>query len=433
MFCNCVLTDSEMSGDENQDLPLLSLKSDFIVEHYIMNLNCQLDNKCFSGQVYAFVKQCGPGSTLILDIKDLVVEKVEELEADSDEILAFLNSFDQRKSHERFQFWTSKKPKHVLNTIIEDWCVKIEGFQRKESIVCYQYHTKPEGSSLSWFNDDDGNPCCLTTGSLVNNRSLLPYQDAPSLMATWQLIIQVPDSYSVVTTGDDTGLETDAGTYFYTSMVLPMSTFALAIGKWRCIQISFPSESVTSDDRVIECRHPYYPCPFAKTDISYPKIPCRVFHSESNDPSLLKNYIPDSIEEMCRILGRHVVPKMDFIIIPQSVACLGFASPGLILISPSILYGRAPMLARLGHEISHSWFGINIGPKNWNEEWISEGFATFMEVFTILRVLHSFKFVYIVFLIIGCHRIENVKIFSSWRTDGTKGIQSLSDSEIRLP
>lgn len=28
---------------------------------------------------------------------------------------------------------------------------------------------------------------------------------------------------------------------------------------------------------------------------------------------------------------------------------------------------------------SHAWFGINIGAQDWTEEWISEGFATYME------------------------------------------------------
>ena len=37
------------------------------------------------------------------------------------------------------------------------------------------------------------------------------------------------------------------------------------------------------------------------------------------------------------------------------------------------------MLVRLAHEFSHSWFGLMIGPKDWHEEWLSEGFASYME------------------------------------------------------
>ena len=37
------------------------------------------------------------------------------------------------------------------------------------------------------------------------------------------------------------------------------------------------------------------------------------------------------------------------------------------------------MAIRMSHEISHYWFGLLLGAKDWTEEWLSEGFATYME------------------------------------------------------
>lgn len=179
-------------------------------------------------------------------------------------------------------------------------------------------------------------------------------------------------------------------------MLLPLSTFAIALGKWRCTEISGSFKHFPQDGHEVECHHQRYPCHFNNSD--YQTLPCRVFTVESFDTSVFSTHLPLIIETLFKTLGRFPIPKLDIIVVPRSVSCLGFASPGLILISPSVLYGSAPMIGRVGHEISHSWFGINIGPKSWNEEWLSEGFATFMEVFNSLSFM-TFKTYY--FVVIG--------------------------------
>jgi len=223
----------------------------------------------------------------------------------------------------------------------------------------------------------------LTPGTLINNRALFPHQDAPALFATWQLILRAPESFSVITTGDQPGhilTDDQHKSYFYTVMLLPMSTFALAVGRWNCHKVTL--HSFIPEERLIECRHLPYPCPFGSNNIQ--TIPCQIFSSPSVDVSSLVEYLPACFQVIHSILGRHLVPKIDLVIGPSSLSCLGFTSPGLILLSPSLLYGRTRMLQRVGHELSHSWFGVNIGPKDWNEEWVSEGFATFLEVLIII-------------------------------------------------
>lgn len=75
------------------------------------------------------------------------------------------------------------------------------------------------------------------------------------------------------------------------------------------------------------------------------------------------------------------------------LACSHPRSPHIIFLSQSVLCGdregdgegvggeRGLSLcgSRLCHELSHSWFGLAIGARDWTEEWISEGFATYLE------------------------------------------------------
>ncbi|TRY86512.1 hypothetical protein DNTS_010135, partial [Danionella cerebrum] len=54
--------------------------------------------------------------------------------------------------------------------------------------------------------------------------------------------------------------------------------------------------------------------------------------------------------------------------------------PHIVFLSQSVLTGEWNLCgARLCHEIAHSWFGLAIGARDWTEEWISEGFATYLE------------------------------------------------------
>ncbi len=50
-----------------------------------------------------------------------------------------------------------------------------------------------------------------------------------------------------------------------------------------------------------------------------------------------------------------------------------------MMLSQSILAGDGSACIRIAHELSHSWFGLLIGAKDWTEEWLSEGFATYLE------------------------------------------------------
>ena len=53
-----------------------------------------------------------------------------------------------------------------------------------------------------------------------------------------------------------------------------------------------------------------------------------------------------------------------------------------------MLPGDGSMCIKLAHELSHFWFGLLIGARDWTEEWLSEGFATFAEDFIHAKAMN---------------------------------------------
>ncbi|XP_034727514.1 aminopeptidase O isoform X1 [Etheostoma cragini] len=153
--------------------------------------------------------------------------------------------------------------------------------------------------------------------------------------------------------------------------------------------------SVTDCSGVVDdgicCSHGDYPCRFTEQSArSQRVIPHRVFGPVSllqKTQGVLK-LLPRCLAAAHTLLGVHPFPRLDVLIVPAGFSSLGMASPHIIFLSQSVLYagsvgsgenGLSLCGSRICHEIAHSWFGLVIGARDWTEEWISEGFATYLE------------------------------------------------------
>ncbi|XP_005722041.1 aminopeptidase O-like [Pundamilia nyererei] len=144
-------------------------------------------------------------------------------------------------------------------------------------------------------------------------------------------------------------------------------------------------------DDGISCSHGDYPCRFTERSAwSQRVIPHRVFSPacllQKAQMGVLK-LLPQCLAAAHAVLGVHPFPRLDVLIVPAGFSSLGMASPHIIFLSQSVLSAGSPGSeeslslcgSRICHEISHSWFGLVIGARDWTEEWISEGFATCLE------------------------------------------------------
>ncbi|XP_041926271.1 aminopeptidase O isoform X1 [Alosa sapidissima] len=286
------------------------------------------------------------------------------------------------------------------------------------------YETKPKGASVRWTDTQDGRCCVYTMGSPINNRALFPCQEPPVAMSTWQATVVAPGEYTVLLSGEnqvvpvqkESGLSRWA---YYVTMPMPASTFTLAVGQWHEAQAksgtgvpvltessnsSTPGVSTSGCSSVEKpchgsnqefqgaadgpaqsmCAHVDYPCRFTLTEAWQEAIiPHRVFSPTCLLPqveTVVVPHLPACLAAAHAVLGVHPFSHLDVLIVPSGFSSLGMASPHIVFLSQSVLMGPAHLCgARLCHEIAHAWFGLVIGARDWTEEWISEGFATFLE------------------------------------------------------
>ncbi|XP_061881718.1 aminopeptidase O isoform X2 [Entelurus aequoreus] len=345
--------------------------------------------------------------------------------------LASMPSADWRQQQELFS-QCSRAPAEQdggsLRFCTDRWSLRVRkqgvsspwGFPRALRI-CYE--TRPTGSSIRWTQDQDDRACVYTAGSPINNRALFPCQEPPVAMSTWQATVRAPKECVVLMSGEEQvapteGVDTSFSIWhYYVAMPMPASTFTLAVGHWQ--QVTPESLHVSSQggsssevtsmlhtgsgdqaasnnspmlDDGFPCSHGDYPCRFKELSvISQRVIPHRVFAPVS----LLQKaqigvlaLLPQCLAAAHAILGVHPFPRLDVLIVPSGFSSLGMASPHIIFLSQSVLHvgisslgvnSRSLCGSRLCHEIAHSWFGLVIGAKDWTEEWISEGFATYLE------------------------------------------------------
>uniref|UniRef100_A0A8D2ZJX7 Aminopeptidase O (putative) n=1 Tax=Scophthalmus maximus TaxID=52904 RepID=A0A8D2ZJX7_SCOMX len=378
--------------------------------------------------------------TLVLDCCDLDVSKVEEVDVSSVSAMSSLSpevtsewsgvntqaafiqklismpSSQWRRKHQLFLLYSrapSAQDGGSLHFHRDRWSLQVrrkgaaspQEFPRAVRI-CFE--TRPTGGSVRWIRDQDNRVCVYTAGSPINNRALFPCQEPPVAMSTWQATVRAPSECLVLMSGEEQAVPIEDGDTrfslwnYYVTMPMPASTFTLAVGHWYQVTAEIPPAlereglSVTDYSGMVDdgvsCSHGDYPCRFTEQSAwSQRVIPYRVFGPacllQKAQNGVLK-LLPRCLAAAHAVLGVHPFPRLDVLIVPAGFSSLGMASPHIIFLSQSVLsaggcgsggHGLSLCGSRMCHEIAHSWFGLVIGARDWTEEWISEGFATYLE------------------------------------------------------
>lgn len=241
--------------------------------------------------------------------------------------------------------------------------VPIDQFTNTVHIV---YRTTSDSEALQWLMPEQTvgktHPFLYTQGFSILTRSWIPIQDSPGIKMTYDAQIRIPKDMQAVMSAKALKRSDDYAPYVFlqNNPVAPY-LITLAVGRF-----DFQRTSATTGV--------YAEPPMLLKAVS-------AFRSADSMLTIAES-----------IAGPYQWERCDVLVMPPSFPYGGMENPNVIFISPSAINGTQSQIGLIAHEIAHAWAGNQASFATWEDVWISEGFATYLE-YRIKEKLESEKVV----------------------------------------
>jgi leukotriene A-4 hydrolase/aminopeptidase len=315
-----------------QDVHSYANPSSVRVRHLDLDWDVLFDQKILKGTAVLTVERISQTEPLILDTRDLRIEKVET------------SADGAHYSPATFTIGSSDKILGAALTI---------PLPAKASRVRIHYSTAPGASGMQWLapaqTAGKKDPFVFTQSEAIHARSWIPLQDTPAVRVTYTARVRTPRNLLAVMSAENlSGTVRDGDYSFRMRQPIPSYLIALGVGDLRFRSLG-PRTGVYAEPSVIN---------LAARELSDTEKMVRATE---------------------RLYGPYRWGRYDILVLPPSFPYGGMENPRLTFATPTILAGDKSLVSLIAHELAHSWSGNLVTNATWRDFWLNEGFTTYLE------------------------------------------------------
>jgi aminopeptidase N len=326
-----------------------------VPRHYALTLDLNPAQANFDGRVVITLRISQPTDRIVLHADQLTLRKAWLAPALAGSQARQFTALTQAKASDPPKTWTLKTADgRPIATGVYDMEISYSGPIQKAGEGLYRADHRVAGQAATML---------ATQLQAVNGRTLVPSFDEPVFRASFDLTVRAPNGWQVLgnmPVQNVRSVGTQQEHRFETTPPMPSYLLALAVGRFDVLSsqaAGVPLRIVTAPGlrdqgefamRMTEKLLPYYNQYFG---------------------------VPYSL------------PKLDQLAVPgtrtgamEDWGLISYVEPALLFdpkrSSPSRQRGVFSIVA---HEIAHQWFGNLVSVASWEEIWLNEAFATWME------------------------------------------------------
>jgi aminopeptidase N len=269
---------------------------------------------------------------LVLDTRDLRIEKIEALDAQGGAHAAKFE-LGQRDA--------------ILGSALR---IHLDA---QVPHVRVSYRTSPAASGLQWMTPaqtaDKQHPFMFSQSESIHARSWVPLQDTPSVRFTWTAHVRTPKELRAAMSADNDARHALDGDFRFTmDQPIPSYLLAIAVGDL-AVRETGPRSAVYAEPSVVESAAKE----FADTETM--------------------------IKTTEQLYGPYRWGRYDILVLPPSFPFGGMENPRLTFATPTVIVGDKSLVSLIAHELAHSWSGNLVTNAAWKHMWLNEGFTTYVE------------------------------------------------------